>query len=129
VDVAALCGNERLSILADVGSTVFSLEGAFVLSGSTLAAYNFAPGNAPYEAAVCFGLTDWRYVFADPGAAQISAGASGRFSYDMGSWRPFVRLGAGIPAAIEQGSASIGRSAFPLDLWPDICAGTAFDLN
>lgn len=112
---------------ADIGSTLFSLEGAFVLTGDAFVILYATPPADKLQLSARFGVPDWRCVFVRPLAAEIAFGASAEAEYAFSdSWGGFVRVGAGVPLFIEDGTTTWRGTSFPLGLWPDLSLGAAY---
>ncbi|MFW5717363.1 MAG: hypothetical protein ACOC0E_07960 [Spirochaetota bacterium] len=121
---------DHVGFVADIGSTLFSFEedGGFVLTGNALVMVHAYPPTEPLQLSAGFGVTDWRVVFVDPPATEISFGVSGQVAYDLEGWGLFLRAGAGLPLFWEGGDFSVGDTAMPLGLWPDLTVGAKIDL-
>jgi hypothetical protein len=122
---------DHVGFAANVGSTLFSFEegDGFILSGDASVMYHVSDPAEPFQLSAGFGIPDWRMVFTDPFATEVSFGASGRAAYQFDGWGPFVRLGAGVPLFWEGDDFSVAGTTFPLGLWPDVAVGAQIDLR
>lgn len=122
--------SDRLGVQADLGSSLFVLEGAFMLTGDLFVTYDLLPSDGPFGLRIMAGVPDWRTVFIDPPAAEIAFGASLEAGYEFdGPWGVFLRAGAGLPIFLENGVLERRSTSYPLGLWPDLTAGAKLTLR
>jgi hypothetical protein len=118
---------EHVGFAADVGSTLFSLEGAFILSGDAYVVIHGLPPEDRLEASLRLGVPDWRVVFAGPAQAMVALGVSAQIGYAIvGPWNVFARAGAGVPWFVSSDGIALDRTSFPLGLWPDLSLGVTY---
>jgi hypothetical protein len=117
---------DHLGFIADVGSTLFSLEedGGFALTYNVfVVVHAFSPQNA-FQLSVCLGLPDGRTVFVKPTAGELAFGASIQAAYEItDAAQLFLRVGGGVPIFLEDGSWKYDRPRFLFGLWPDLSLG------
>ena len=112
---------------ADIGSTLFSLEGALVLTGDAFVSLYATPPENNLQLSARLGVPDWRCVFVRPLAAEIAFGASAEVEYAFSRvWGGFLRVGAGVPVFMQDGTTTWGGTSFPLGLWPDLSLGGTY---
>ena len=120
---------DHVGFSADIGSTLFILEGAFALTGDAFVVLYALPPESRVQVSACLGLVDGRYVFTSPGAAMFAFGGSVQGSYGFTErLDAFIRLGGGVPFFLEDGEFGRRDVSFPLGLWPDLTAGVKFSL-
>jgi hypothetical protein len=116
------------AVRAEIGSTLFSLEGAFALTyGLTGIRYFDTPIGA-LRLGIAFGVPDGMVVFTERGAGTLSLGGAVLASYGFGKGvSANLRAGVGYPFIYEGKSGSWGKTAFG-GFWPDLMAGIAVAL-
>jgi hypothetical protein len=121
---------DHVSFMADLGSTLFSLEGAFLLTGDAFVVMHAFPPESLWQLSAGVGIPDVRVVFIGPPAIELSLGASVQGAYRLSdAVDVFLRVGGGAPLFLEDGEIRYDRPAFPLGLWPDLSAGVKFGLR
>jgi hypothetical protein len=121
---------DHVGFVADIGSTLFSLEGAFVLTGDAFVAVHAFPPDRPLQLSALVGIPDVRVIFISPPAGEIAFGVSGQAAYAVGERLDlFARVGGGVPFFLEEGEFGYRDIDFPLGLWPDVSLGLKFGLR
>ncbi len=121
---------ERVGFAADIGSSLLSLEGAFILTYDAFVVFDVLPPQGRFLLQACIGIPDGRVVFVDPPAAEIAFGASAGVGYRFADrFDLFLRAGGGVPLFRESGDFRVGNTSFPLGLWPDLSLGAHFLLR
>ena len=112
---------------ADVGTSVFSLEGDFVLTyNGLLMLYAFPPTDS-FQLNACIGVLNAMTVFTDPVAGELPIGAAIQVGYAATDWLElFFRVGEAVPFYWEPGRFERDEVRFPLGLWPDLSMGGRF---
>lgn len=112
---------------ADIGSTLFSLEGAFLMTGDVFTVFYLFPRENSFQLSARVGIPDWRVIFIKPAQGEVAFGASVdgeyQFSQKLGG---FIRLGGGVPFFWDGESFAYRKVSFPLGLWPDLSLGARF---
>ena len=113
----------------DVGTSVFSLGGDFVLTyNALLMLYGFPP-TEPFQLNACLGVLNAMTVFTEPLAGELPIGAAIQVGYAATDLMElFVRVGEAVPFYWEPGRFERDDVRFPLGLWPDLSMGGRFSL-
>lgn len=108
-----------LALRAELGATIFSLEGDLALTYGLGGVWYFARAGEAFDFGLFAGLPDAMLVLADEPAHMLSFGAAlaGRWKFARGM-DAGVRLGAGYPLFIADGVSEWGGGPIG-GLWPD----------
>lgn len=117
----------HVGFVADIGSTLFSLEGEFVLTyDSFLVLYAFDPSSR-FQLNACVGVLNAMTVFTEPIAGELPIGAAVHVGYAATDWMElFFRIGEAVPFYWDPTTFELDEVRFPLGLWPDLSMGGRF---
>ena len=111
----------ELAVKADIGTSVFSLEGDFALMYDLLLAYYPFQWQSPWTLGVAAGLTSGMSVFSEPPASMHALGLTLLPGYRFSDqFQLRLRCGLGYPLFIEEDRKEWGDVDSFLNCWPDL---------
>lgn len=114
---------------ADIGSSLFSLQGTFLLTADTFVVFYFFPPDNRFQLSARVGVPDARLIFIKPAEGEIAFGVSVEGGYHVADrLDAFLRVGGGVPFFWDGESFAQRKVSFPLGLWPDLSLGVRFPL-
>ena len=118
---------DDLSLRADIGASLFSLEGDFTLTWDLFLAWKLTQN--PVVFGLYAGIPSAMMVFTDPTSFMVSFGGGAYCQYPFSdSFSLGARLGAGYPLFIISGEIEDKTTNFPLGIWPDLCLEAIWNL-
>ena len=115
-----------ISLKADAGSTIFSLEGAFALTYDLFAVYRLTDKKQPFQADILVGLPYNMWVPA-AGAAMFAPGVSADVGWQFNETVAlYLRAGGGYPIFFTGGNWTFGTKNWPV--WPDAALELKYSL-
>ncbi|GEM_PF-3410232 len=118
---------ESLSIKAEAGSSLFSLEGDFVLCYGLYGIWYATEPISNLKFGLTFGLNDGMFVFNGEKASMHAIGLAGKLNYDFGGgFAANLDLGGGLPLYFEEGRPRLGGDAFLDWFWPCVKLGAKY---
>ena len=130
-DAGARAGMEyelfpQFSAKTDIGSTLFSLEGSFVITYDVFGVWRLTERNNPFQAELLFGLP-YNMIVTGSSAAMFSFGASVDLGYRFNNnFGLYLRGGGGYPLFYSD-SKWTGGSAKGV-FWPDLALELKYSL-